>query len=268
VATRARPATQQDAPPLPAPPLAPAAEVSAISVNVTVLLSSRLLSVGQSMVSASPEAPCQPACPHVRPPAALQGRATATRACSLPAKQPQAHPLHKHTTPHSPHCTAPAASLCPLTHTHTHTHTATRTHTLTHRAVRCLAAPCPQSAGSSFDRLLGASGFQLVNASNVPITLGRWGVGSDPSVRGRFANGFLSHRALANNLSRHYTREALSEAHKVGAGAAGRGPASGGGRPLGREGGARFLKGKGRAKGAPGAVGGGSPSTRRPTNRG
>lgn len=77
-----------------------------------------------------------------------------------------------------------------------------------------------QQAGSgSFNRTLGASGFQLVNVSNVPITLGRWMVGNDPNMRGRFSNGFLSQRALAANLRRHYTREALKESHKVLGGA-------------------------------------------------
>ena len=66
--------------------------------------------------------------------------------------------------------------------------------------------------------MLGASGFQLVNVANVPIQLGRWMVGSDPSISsgGRLiSNGFLSQKALVNNLYRHYTREALKEAHKV-----------------------------------------------------
>lgn len=71
----------------------------------------------------------------------------------------------------------------------------------------------------SFGRTLGASGFQLVNVSNVPITLGKWMVGNDPSIRGRFSNGFLSQRALTSNLLRHYTRESLKEAHKVLGGA-------------------------------------------------
>ena len=74
-------------------------------------------------------------------------------------------------------------------------------------------------ASGQFNRALGASGFQLVNVSNVPITLGRWVAGNDPSIRGRFSNGFLSQRALASNLARHYYREGLKEAHKVLGGA-------------------------------------------------
>ena len=74
-------------------------------------------------------------------------------------------------------------------------------------------------ASGAFNRALGASGFQLVNVSNVPITFGRWIAGNDPSIRGRFSNGFLSQRALVSNLGRHYYREALKEAHKVLGGA-------------------------------------------------
>jgi hypothetical protein len=37
--------------------------------------------------------------------------------------------------------------------------------------------------------------------------------------RGLVSNGFLSQKALINNLQRHYTREALKEAHKVLGGA-------------------------------------------------
>ena len=86
-------------------------------------------------------------------------------------------------------------------------------------------SPLQTSATGYFNRVLGASGFQLVNVANVPISLGRWMVGTDPSLRtdpssrGRFSNGFLSQKALKNNLIRHYTREALKEAHKVLGGA-------------------------------------------------
>ncbi|KAL6785838.1 hypothetical protein ACKKBG_A00370 [Auxenochlorella protothecoides x Auxenochlorella symbiontica] len=84
---------------------------------------------------------------------------------------------------------------------------------------RALATRSVQSA-DAFHRSLSASGFQLVNVGNVPIGLGRWVVGSDPSLRGgRFSNGFLSQRALQSNLLRHYRREALKEAHKVLSGA-------------------------------------------------
>ena len=77
----------------------------------------------------------------------------------------------------------------------------------------------PFLQGGTFNRALDASGFQLVNVSNVPITLGRWVAGNDPSIRGRFSNGFLSQRALASNLARHYYRQGLQEAHKVLGGA-------------------------------------------------
>lgn len=76
------------------------------------------------------------------------------------------------------------------------------------------------SDSGQFSRALGASGYQLVNVSNVEISFGKWMLGSNPSFRGkRTANGFLSQRALINNLSRHYTRESLKEAHKVLGGA-------------------------------------------------
>jgi hypothetical protein len=85
---------------------------------------------------------------------------------------------------------------------------------------RLIAAGQSLSKGAgTFHRALDASGFQLVNVSNVPITLGRWVAGNDPSIRGRFSNGFLSQRALASNLGRHYYREGLKEAHKVLGGA-------------------------------------------------
>ena len=76
------------------------------------------------------------------------------------------------------------------------------------------------SETGQFSRALGASGYQLVNVSNVEISFGKWMLGNDPSFRGkRTSNGFLSQRALINNLSRHYTRESLKEAHKVLGGA-------------------------------------------------
>ena len=71
-------------------------------------------------------------------------------------------------------------------------------------------------ASDEFSRALGASGFQLVNVSNVEISFGKWGIGSYSAFKGKkTSNGFLSQRALINNLSRHYTRESLKEAHKV-----------------------------------------------------
>lgn len=48
-----------------------------------------------------------------------------------------------------------------------------------------LGAPGSASAAptGAFNRALGASGFQLVNVGNVPIVLGKWMVGNDPSIR-------------------------------------------------------------------------------------
>lgn len=83
-------------------------------------------------------------------------------------------------------------------------------------------------ATGRFNRALGASGFALVNVANVPIQLGKWVVGNDPassngsaasSSRNLVSNGFLSQKALVNNLARHYTHEGLKEAHKVLGGA-------------------------------------------------
>lgn len=81
---------------------------------------------------------------------------------------------------------------------------------------RVLAAGGIGADEDEFSRALGASGYQLVNVSKVEISLGKWLLGNDPSVRGkRTSNGFLSQRALVSNLKRHYTREGLKEAHKV-----------------------------------------------------
>ena len=81
---------------------------------------------------------------------------------------------------------------------------------------RVLAAGGIGAEEDEFSRALGASGYQLVNVSKVEISLGKWLLGNDPSFRGkRTSNGFLSQRALVSNLSRHYTREGLKEAHKV-----------------------------------------------------
>ena len=61
-------------------------------------------------------------------------------------------------------------------------------------------------AGSLFSRVIGASGFQLININNVPLSLRGW------SQRSKL----LGRNALINNLIRHYTSAAISEAHKVG----------------------------------------------------
>ena len=62
-----------------------------------------------------------------------------------------------------------------------------------------------RGAGSLFSRVIGASGFQLINVNNVPLSLRGW------SQRSKL----LGRNALINNLIRHYTTAAISEAHKV-----------------------------------------------------
>jgi hypothetical protein len=54
-------------------------------------------------------------------------------------------------------------------------------------------------------RLIGASGFQLINVNNVPLSLRGWSV--DTRLIGR--------KALRNSLMRHYIAQAISEAHKA-----------------------------------------------------
>lgn len=65
-------------------------------------------------------------------------------------------------------------------------------------------APTEASSGL-FRRLIGASGFQLINVNNVPLLLRGWSV--DTRLIGR--------KALTNSLMRHYIAQAISEAHKV-----------------------------------------------------
>ncbi len=62
---------------------------------------------------------------------------------------------------------------------------------------KCIAA--------MYRRLIGASGFQLINVNNVPLSLRGWSV--DTRLIGR--------KALTNSLMRHYIAQAISEAHKV-----------------------------------------------------
>lgn len=58
----------------------------------------------------------------------------------------------------------------------------------------------------------GASGFQLINVSSVPLQLKAWRIGRG----GNNANvGFMAQKALVQNLLRHYTTQILREAHKV-----------------------------------------------------
>lgn len=66
-------------------------------------------------------------------------------------------------------------------------------------------AAAPEATSGLFRRLIGASGFQLINVNNVPLSLRGWSV--DTRLIGR--------KALSNSLMRHYFAQALSEAHKV-----------------------------------------------------
>ncbi|BDA48868.1 probable vacuolar protein sorting-associated protein 13A at C-terminar half [Coccomyxa sp. Obi] len=70
-------------------------------------------------------------------------------------------------------------------------------------------ATAPEPASGLFRRLIGASGFQLINVNNVPLSLRGWSV--DTRLIGR--------KALTNSLMRHYIAQAISEAHKVLGGA-------------------------------------------------
>ncbi len=54
-------------------------------------------------------------------------------------------------------------------------------------------------------RFIGASGFQLINVNNVPLSLGSWSL--DTKLLGR--------KAMINSLARHYFAQGISEAHKV-----------------------------------------------------
>jgi len=65
-------------------------------------------------------------------------------------------------------------------------------------------APPEQTAGL-FSRFIGASGFQLINVNNVPLSLGSWAL--DTKLLGR--------KAMINSLARHYFAQGISEAHKV-----------------------------------------------------
>ena len=56
-----------------------------------------------------------------------------------------------------------------------------------------------------YSRFIGASGFQLINVNNVPLSLGSWAL--DTKLLGR--------KAMINSLARHYFAQGISEAHKV-----------------------------------------------------
>lgn len=65
-------------------------------------------------------------------------------------------------------------------------------------------------------RFIGASGFQLINVNNVPLSLGSWAL--DTKLLGR--------KAMINSLARHYFAQGISEAHKVPLPLPPRGPAN------------------------------------------
>ena len=64
----------------------------------------------------------------------------------------------------------------------------------------------PENRGGLFSRVIGASGFQLINVNNVPLQLSGWS--TDTKLIGR--------RALQGSLTRHYIGQSIKEAHKVG----------------------------------------------------
>ena len=76
---------------------------------------------------------------------------------------------------------------------------------LTNRAAAGSVA-LPENRGGLFSRLIGASGFQLINVNNVPLQLRSWS--TDTQLLGR--------KALIGTLSRHYLNNGIREAHKVG----------------------------------------------------
>lgn len=80
---------------------------------------------------------------------------------------------------------------------------------LTNRAAAGSVA-LPENRGGLFSRLIGASGFQLINVNNVPLQLRSWS--TDTQLLGR--------KALIGTLSRHYLNNGIREAHKVGVGQA------------------------------------------------
>lgn len=63
----------------------------------------------------------------------------------------------------------------------------------------------PENRGGLFSRVIGASGFQLINVNNVPLQLSGWS--TDTKLIGR--------KALQSSLTRHYSYQGIREAHKV-----------------------------------------------------
>lgn len=63
----------------------------------------------------------------------------------------------------------------------------------------------PENRGGLFSRVIGASGFQLINVNNVPLQLSAWS--TDTKLIGR--------KALQSSLTRHYSYQGIREAHKV-----------------------------------------------------
>ena len=60
-------------------------------------------------------------------------------------------------------------------------------------------------SGGLFSRVIGASGFQLINVNNVPLSLRGWHQESK----------LLGRNALINSIIWHYRSCAIQEAHKV-----------------------------------------------------
>ena len=63
----------------------------------------------------------------------------------------------------------------------------------------------PENRGGLFSRVIGASGFQLINVNNVPLQLSGWS--TDTKLIGR--------KALQGSLTRHYIGQSIKEAHKA-----------------------------------------------------
>ena len=77
---------------------------------------------------------------------------------------------------------------------------------LTSSVLNARSATAPlENAGGLFSRFIGASGFQLINVNNIPLSLGSWSV--DTKLLGR--------KAMVNSLARHYFAQGIAEAHKV-----------------------------------------------------
>ena len=63
----------------------------------------------------------------------------------------------------------------------------------------------PENRGGLFSRVIGASGFQLINVNNVQLQLSKWEIGTR----------LIGRRALQKELITHYKNRGLLEARKV-----------------------------------------------------